>query len=560
MHALSFLLFKIFYFLEPIFKPKLFALIKEGLITKKQIRADIVAGVVVGIVALPLAIAFAIASGLSPEKGIVTSIVAGIAVAFFGGSRVQIGGPTGTFIVIMTSVVMQFGYDGVVTCTLLAGLFLIMFGLLRLGALLKFIPQPLIIGFTSGVAVIIFSTQVKDALGLTLAGSPITFLEKWNGYIDAIPTANLWAIGVTVTTIIVAIVANIISKKINGLFVSIVLMTAVVAIFKLPVTTIETMYGEIPSVLSFSIPNIDFANIGLYIAPALTIALTGAIESLLSAVVTDGMIGSKHRSNTELIGQGIANLLTPLFGGIPATGAIARSATNVKNGGRTPLSGIAHSLTLLLIVLVFGGLAKLIPMATLAGVLIIVSYNMSEWRIFRSILKGAYFDIIILLSTFFITVLVEVTLAIEVGVILSALLFMKRMADCGTTIEDKDDTDRISDYAGVPKEIGIYEISGPFFFASAKNYCNMLLIMGVKYKVLIIRMRYVPFIDNTALLNLQDVVKTLRGRGIEIYLSGVHKGVKNTIEKRDIDLVHHVTIFSDFDDALKNAKEFINAR
>lgn len=546
--------------MEPIFRPKLYALIKEGLITKKQIGADIAAGVVVGIVALPLAIAFAIASGLSPEKGIVTSIVAGIAVALFGGSRVQIGGPTGTFIVIMTAVVSQFGYDGVVTCTLLAGVFLIFFGLLKLGALLKFIPQPLIVGFTSGVAVIIFSTQVKDALGLTLTGAPVTFVEKWHGYLDALPTANFWAIGVTIVTIIVALVSNKISKKVNGLFVSIVLMTTAVALFELPVTTIESLYGEIPRGLSFTIPTIDIANIGMYIAPALTIALTGAIESLLSAVVTDGMIGSKHRSNTELIGQGIANLLTPLFGGIPATGAIARSATNVKNGGRTPISGIAHSLTLLLIVLVFGSLAKLIPMATLAGVLILVSYNMSEWRIFKSILKGSYFDILILLTTFFITVLVEVTLAIEVGVILSALLFMKRMADCGTTIEDREDTDRISDYHDVPSEIGIYEISGPFFFASAKNYCNMLLMMGVKYKVLIIRMRYVPFIDNTALLNLEDVVKTLRGRGIEIYLSGVSTRVRNTIEKNDVELASHVTIFSEFDAALKSAKQLIDVK
>lgn len=544
--------------MEPIFRPKLFALIKEGLITKKQISADIVAGVVVGIVALPLAIAFSIASGLSPERGIVTSIIAGIAVALFGGSRVQIGGPTGTFIVIMTTIVSQFGYEGVVTCTLLAGIFLIIFGLLKLGALLKFIPQPLIIGFTSGIAVIIFSTQIKDALGLTLeSGTQLTFIQKWDSYIDALPTMNLWALGVTITTMVIAIIANKFVKKINGLFISIVIMTAAVAIFKLPVTTIETLYGEIPRGLSFSLPSIDWANIGLYLAPALTLALTGAIESLLSAVVTDGMIGSQHRSNTELIGQGISNLLTPLFGGIPATGAIARSATNVKNGGRTPIAGIAHSLTLLLIVLVFGGLAKLIPMSCLAGVLIIVAYNMSEWRIFKSILKGAYFDIIILLTTFIITVLVEVTLAIEVGVILSALLFMKRMADCGTIIEDKEDNDHIADYKGVPEEIGIYEISGPFFFASAKNYCNMLLMMGVKYKILIIRMRYVPFIDNTALLNLEDVVKTLRKRGVIIYLSGVHKDVKTVILKDDIELANHVTIFADFNEALEQANREI---
>ena len=545
--------------MEPIFRPKLYALIKDGLISKKQIKADILSGVVVGVVALPLAIAFAIASGLSPERGIVTSIVAGIAVALFGGSRVQIGGPTGTFIVIMTAIVSQFGYDGVVTCTILAGIFLMIFGFLRLGALLKFIPQPLIIGFTSGVAVIIFSTQIKDAFGLTLAKSsgPLSFIEKWGTYIDAFPTANIWAICIAVATIIITFSATKLFKKINGLFLSIVLMTSIVAIFKIPVTTIETLYGEIPNTLSFSIPSIDWANIGLYLAPALTLALTGAIESLLSAVVTDGMISSKHRSNTELIGQGIANVLTPLFGGIPATGAIARSATNVNNGGRTPISAIAHSLTLLLIVLVFGDLAKLIPMSCLAGVLIVVSYNMSGWRIFRSILKGAYFDIIILLSTFFITILVEVTLAIEVGVILSALLFMKRMADCGTVLEDKEDTDRIADYHDVPEQIGIYEISGPFFFASAKNYCNVLEQMGVKYDLLIIRMRYVPFIDNTALLNMEDVVTRLRKKGVEIYLSGVHKGVEKSIMKRDIELSNNVTIYTNFKEALADAREFV---
>ena len=545
--------------LEPIFRPKLYALVKEGLISKKQIKADIMSGIVVGIVALPLAIAFAIASGLSPEKGIVTSIIAGIAIAFFGGSRVQIGGPTGTFIVIMTAIVSQFGYDGVVTCTILSGIFLMLFGFLRLGALLKFIPQPLIIGFTSGIAVIIFSTQIKDALGLTLAESSeiLSFTQKWGTYIAAFPTANIWAIVITVLTIVISLTSHMIFKKLNGLFLSIVLMTSAVAIFKIPVTTIESLYGEIPNVLSFSIPSIDWANIGLYLAPALTLALTGSIESLLSAVVTDGMIGSKHRSNTELIGQGIANILTPLFGGIPATGAIARSATNVNNGGRTPISAISHSLTLLLIVLFFGDLAKLIPMSCLAGVLIVVSYNMSQWRIFRSILKGAYFDIIILLSTFFITILVEVTLAIEVGIVLSALLFMKRMADCGTVIEDKEDSDRITDYHDVPEEIGIYEISGPFFFASAKNYCNVLHQMGIKYDILIIRMRYVPFIDNTALLNMEDVIKTLRKQGVEIYLSGVNKEVRNTIMKKDIEISSNVTIYSNFSEALREAKAFI---
>lgn len=545
---------------EPIFKPKFFTLIKNKGITKDQIRNDIVAGIVVGIVALPLAIAFAIASGLSPEKGIVTSIVAGVLVALLGGSRVQIGGPTGTFIVIMGAIVSQFGYDGVVTCTLLAGIFLILFGVLRLGALLKFIPQPLIIGFTSGVAVIIFSTQIKDAFGLTMDAAPADFIEKWKCYFAAMPTTNFWALGITLVTIIIGVLANKYIKKINGLFLAIVIMTAVVAIFDIPVNTIEKLYGEIPRGLSLTMPNIDFANIHLYLSPALTIALTGAIESLLSAVVTDGMISTKHRSNTELIGQGIANMVVPFFWGIPSTGAIARSATNVKNGGRTPIAGIAHSITLLLIVLVFGSLAKLIPMATLAGVLIVVSYNMSEWRIFKSILKGSYFDILILLSTFFITVLVEVTLAIEVGVVLAALLFMKRMADCGTTIENGGDYSEMTEYKELPDDIGVYEISGPFFFASAKNYCNTLLMMGVKYKVLILRMRHVPFVDNTALTNLDDVVTGLRKQGVTIFLSGVHKDVQSTLYKDDHELVKHVQIFNDFDEAVKMAKASIASK
>jgi len=459
--------------MENIFYPKFFSLRKKGLLWN-QWSTDVFAGIIVGIVALPLAIAFAVASGVSPEKGLVTAVIAGFIISFLGGSRVQIGGPTGAFIVIVYGIIQQYGLGGLMISTILAGIFLLVFGLLRLGSLLKFIPHPLIVGFTSGIAVVIFTTQMNDAFGFAIESMPSEFLAKWNTYFHSLSALNPWAIGLTITTILITVLSKKITTKIPGSFIAIILITLFVQLLDVPVSTIETLFGPISGKFTLEFPSINLSDIPYYFAPALTIALLGGIESLLSAVVSDGMISSTHRSNTELIAQGIANIVTPLFGGIPATGAIARTVTNIKNGGRTPISGIVHALTLLLIMIFFGKWAKLIPMPCLAGILIVVAYNMSEWRSFRSILKGSVFDIIILLTTFFLTILVDLTVAIEVGVILSALLFMKRMSDMGLNLPEDVDNDLMDKYEKLPKQISVYEISGPLFFGSAKSYTEII--------------------------------------------------------------------------------------
>jgi SulP family sulfate permease len=543
--------------MNDIFYPKLFTILKNGY-TRKQFTSDLLAGIVVGIVALPLAIAFAVASGVSPDKGLITAVVAGILVSVLGGSRVQIAGPTGAFIVIVFSILSQYGFDGLLISTILAGLLLIIFGLLKLGTLLKYFPHPLIVGFTSGIAVVIFSTQIKDALGMEIEKVPAGFIAKWGTYFDNLSTINLYAIVITVVTMLLVIYTKHFIKKVPGSIIAIILGTAAVQIFKLPVSTIETFFGDIPNTFHLEFPKIDFEKLGYYFQPALTIALLGAIESLLSAVVSDGMIGGNHRSNTELIGQGIANVVVPFFGGIPATGAIARTATNVKNGGRTPVAGIIHAITLLLIMLFFGRWVKLIPMASLAGILITVAYNMSEWRTFRSILKGSVFDILVLLTTFFLTVLVDLTVAIEVGVVLSAILFMKRMADMGKSIPTRIDSDVIEDYSKVAKGIGIYEISGPLFFASAKEYCEVLKSVGFENKLMIIRMRHVPFVDATGLHNFKGALKILKDSGTKIVLSGVNDTVCEDLKKSGIhEMVGKDNIFPSFDLALAAASEMV---
>ena len=542
-----------------IFKPKLFTLLKDG-ISKEQIISDILAGIIVGIVALPLAIAFAVASGVSPEKGIITAIIAGLIISTFGGSRVQIGGPTGAFIIIVFGIVQQYGIDGLIISTIMSGIFLILFGVLRLGALLKYFPHPLIVGFTSGIALVIFSTQIKDALGLPIDKVPSDFLEKWSMYYHHMSDVNIYAILVTFVTILISIYSKHLTTKIPGSFLAIILLSIVVQVFDLPVTTIESFFGTISNEISFSIPTFDFSNLSHYIAPALIIALLGSIESLLSAVVADGMIGGHHRSNTELIAQGFANIVTPFFGGIPATGAIARTATNVKNGGRTPIAGIVHSLVLFLIMMFFINYAKLIPMSVLAGILIVIAYNMSEWRSFISILKASPFDSIVLLSTFFLTVLVDLTMAIEVGVVLSSLLFMKRMADINTDFlnEDNEEKDEINDYSNFSDKISVYEIGGPLFFASAKQYAQTLSSIGCTSKVLIIRMRYVPFIDSTALHNLQETIKSLRELGVIVMMSGTNNEVFKDLKAYGIiTLIGEENVFKQFKDAVSSAKQLI---
>jgi len=542
-----------------LFKPKSLTLLRSG-ISKEQFIKDILSGIVVGIVALPLAIAFAVASGVSPEKGIITAIIAGFIISLLGGSRVQIGGPTGAFIVIVYGIVEQYGVQGLMISTILAGVILVVFGLLKLGVLLKYFPHPLIVGFTSGIALVIFSTQVKDALGLPIEKVPSEFIEKWIVYAQNIHQIDLTTVLITLATILITIFSKKITAKIPGSFLSIIAITFIVQFFDLQVATIETFFGDIPNKIGIVTPTFHWADLQNYLAPAVTIALLGGIESLLSAVVADGMISGKHRSNTELIAQGIANIVTPFFGGIPATGAIARTATNVKNGGRTPIAGITHAVTLLFIMLFLGQWAKLIPMSCLAGILIVVAYNMSEWRSFKSILTASRFDSIVLITTFLLTVFVDLTIAIEIGVVMSALLFMKRMSDFSEKrLNNIVDTDLIDDYSSLPKDIAIYEISGPLFFASAKRYSEVIEELGIKHKVLIIRMRHVAFIDQTGLHNLKETIKTLLHRKVKVILSGVNAEVLADFNKNKItSLIGETNIFDSFDKALSCAKKSLS--
>ncbi|MBD3791489.1 MAG: STAS domain-containing protein [Campylobacterales bacterium] len=545
--------------MSTIFNPKLFTMLKGG-ISKEQIYSDVIAGTIVGIVALPLAIAFAVASGVSPEKGIITAVIAGIIISALGGSKVQIGGPTGAFIVIVFAIVEQYGIDGLLISTVMAGIILIFFGLFKLGNLLRYFPEPLIVGFTSGIALVIFSTQIKDALGLNIDNVPSEFFEKWTTYFHHIHEVNIYALAITAATILITVYFKYINKKIPGSFVAIILLTLLVQIFDLPVTTIGTFFSSISSEITFIIPDFKLSDLGTYLVPALTIAILGGVESLLSAVVADGMIGGKHRSNTELIAQGIANITTPFFGGIPATGAIARTATNVKNGGRTPIAGIVHALVLLLIMLFFINYAKLIPMSILAGILIVVSFNMSEYRSFISILKGSPYDYIILLTTFILTVLVDLTFAIEVGIVLASLLFMHRMANIdGNNMIKSDNEDDIENYETLPKGISVYEIGGPVFFASAKQYAQQLQTIGIQSQVLIIRMRYVSFIDSTALHNFKETIKLLRESGISVLTSGTNDDVFKELKHHGVvELIEESNMHKTYQRAVAQARELLS--
>ena len=551
------------------FRPKLFTALKNY--SKELFMADLMAGIIVGIVALPLAIAFGIASGVSPEKGIITAIIAGFIISMLGGSKVQIGGPTGAFIVIIYGIIQQYGEAGLIVATLMAGVILILLGIFKLGAVIKFIPYPIIVGFTSGIAVTIFTTQIADIFGLNFGGEkvPGDFVGKWMIYFQHFDTINWWNTIVSIVSIAIIAITPKFSKKIPGSLIAIIVVTVAVYLMKTyaGINCIDTIgdrfsiKAELPDAV---MPSLNWEAIQDLFPVAITIAVLGAIESLLSATVADGVIGDKHDSNTELIAQGAANLITPLFGGIPATGAIARTATNVKNGGRTPIAGITHAVVLLLIMLFFGKWASLIPMSCLAGILIVVSYNMSEWRSFRSILRASMSDVVILLVTFFLTVLVDLTVAIEIGVVLAALLFMKRMADnapkeiIGAT---NMDSDVLENYKNLPKGLGIYEISGPFFFGSAKTYCETIRNLGVNYDVLIIRMRHVPFVDSTGLKNLRETILQLKNEGTYIVLSGVSESVKKDLLKGGIgELVGVENIYPKFDLALQAAKEKIEEK
>ncbi len=513
---------------------------------KEKFMADLMAGLIVGIVALPLAIAFGIASGVSPSQGILTAIIGGFLVSALGGSRVQIGGPTGAFIVIIYGIVSnpQLGLSGLMIATMLAGVFLIVLGVCRLGTIIKFIPYPIVVGFTSGIAVTIFTTQIKDLLGLNITESiPADFVSKWIIYFRHITTIDWLTALIGVLSILIIALTPKVSKKVPGSLVAIIVMTVGVyflnAHTSMHVTTIGDQFGEIKaSIPELQMPAITWEGIKSLLPTAMVIAVLGAIESLLSATVADGVCGDHHNSNQELIGQGVANLCTPLFGGIPCTGAIARTMTNINNGGRTPVAGLIHALVLLVIFLVLMPLAAYIPMACLAGVLVIVSYNMSGWRTFIQLFKNPKSDVIVLMMTFLLTVIFDLTIAIEVGLLVACLLFMKRMAEStqikviADEIDPNDETDaEVHEEAlTIPKGVEVYEINGPYFFGIANRFEELMAELDNHPKVRIIRMRRVPFIDSTGIHNLQNLCEMSHREGTHIVLSGVTPNVYSVLE------------------------------
>ena len=518
------------------YKPKLISLLddKESGFSKEQFLKDLIAGIIVAIIALPLSIALGISSGVSPEKGLITAIIAGFIISLLGGSRVQIGGPTGAFVVIVFGIIQNHGVDGLIIATFMAGIILVLFGLLRFGSLIKYIPYPITVGFTSGIAVTLFSTQVKDFLGLSMTKTPSEFIPKWEAYISHMNTTNLYTLAIGLLALIILIFWPKINKKIPGSLIALIVTTLVVFIFNLPVATIGSQFGKISSNIPMPhIPNLNLNTLKALIGPAFTIALLGGIESLLSAVVSDGMIGDKHNSNAELIAQGIANMGSSLFGGIPATGAIARTAANVKNGGRTPISGIVHSITLLLIMLVFMPLAKFIPLTTLSAILIIVSYNMSEWRTFKAILKAPKSDIAILLTTFFLTVLFDLVIAIGIGMVVSMCLFMRRVA---TSIEvnelnesdcsDKSNIDTDMENLKVGENVLVYDIRGHLFFGAVDTFMNTMKEINDDAKVLVLRMRHTKTLDVTGYKQIKNIALRCKSRNMTLIISELQEQPK----------------------------------
>ena len=549
---------------------KLFSCLKTY--DKKTFMSDLMAGIIVGIVALPLAIAFGIASGVTPEKGIITAIVAGLVISLFGGSKVQIGGPTGAFIIIIYGIIQKYGFEGLTIATLMAGLFLVLFGLLRLGTIIKYIPYPIVVGFTSGIAVTIFTTQIKDLFGLTLPSNPSDFIEKWGVYLQNFNTIDPWCALIGVASVVVIAVTPRFSKKIPGSLIAIILMTIVALLLKnfagvLSIETIGDRFSISNELPAAQVPDMNWETIKSLVSPAITIAILGSIESLLSATVADGVIGDNHDSNPELVAQGLANIASPLFGGIPATGAIARTMTNINNGGKTPVAGIIHAVVLLLIFLFLMPLAKYIPMACLAGVLVVVSYGMCGWRSFLELMKNPKSDVTVLLITFFLTIIFDLTIAIEVGLIIACLLFMKRMSE---TTDIKAITEEIDlnqdaefstgnlDHLIIPQGVEVYEINGPYFFGAGNKFEEIMASFGDRPKVRIIRMRKVPFVDSTGIHNLTNLCEMSKKEGIQIVLSGVREKVNGQLEHAGFyHLIGEENICSHINLALKRANEII---
>ncbi len=548
------------------FRPQLWDSLKSY--NRAKFLADLTSGIIVGIVALPLSIALGIASGVSPERGLITAVMGGFFISLLGGSRVQIAGPTGAFIVVLYGIVQEFGLDGLLIATFMAGIMMMMLGWLKIGSLIQYMPYPIIIGFTSGIAVIILFSQVKDFFGLEGGAVPADFIDKLIYYSEHITSVNYYALGIAVFTILLSVYGGKIIPKVPGSLLAIVASVLMVMFFKLPVETIGSRFGEISaSFPSPSLPRIDFHSIRILLLPAFSIAMLGSIESLLSAMVADGATGYKHRPNTELIANGVANIITPFFGGIPACGAVARTMTNVRNGGITPVSGIVHSIFVLLVMLFLGKWAKLIPMPALAGILFVVAYNMSEWRSFKGMFSNTKSDISVLLTTFFLTVLVDISIAIQFGLVLAAFLFVKRVSETsGIHVLDSSGEDESgylsedskAEVLDIPAGVEVFQINGPFFFGVANRFEEAEKQLGNKPTIRIIRMRLVPFIDSTGLKNLEIFLKKSRKSNVQVIFSGLAAAPYQTLKKNGIiDMVGQENVCANIQDALQRAGKLL---
>ena len=540
------------------FIPKLITCLRDY--TKEQFIKDFISGIIVAIIALPLAIALAIASGVSPEKGLYTAIIGGFIVSLLGGSRVQIGGPTGAFVVIVYGIVQKYGVEGLTYATIMAGIFLVIMGFLKFGSLIKFIPSSITTGFTSGIAIVILSTQVKDFFGLQMKSVPSEFVSKIVAYFNNFNTINYQSLFIAVLTLMIIILWPRVSKKVPGTLIAIIIATIVTIVFNLDVNTIGKQFTNLPSSLpKFSLPNFSFKMVNDLMLPALTIAILGSVESLLSAVVADGMIGASHRSNMELVAQGIANVFSGAFGGIPVTGAIARTAANVKNGGRTPVAGIVHALSLLLIMLLFMPYVKLVPMASLAAVLVIVAYNMGEWEVFKAILKSPKSDYFVFIVTFILTIFLDLVVAIGVGMVLASFLFMRKMAELTEVkyiLDDEEDKDASEFIVNVkmPEHISIYEISGPFFFGAANKFVSAMRDMGEPTKILIVKMSKVPFMDATAYHSIEMLHDICTKHDTKLIILKIQEQPLRMLKKYGfVDILGEKNFCDTVDEAIKRA-------
>ncbi|MGN0164603.1 MAG: SulP family inorganic anion transporter [Lachnospiraceae bacterium] len=549
-------------------KPKLLSVLKHY--NRQQFVKDIISGVIVAIIALPLSIALAIASGVSPEKGIHTAIIAGFLISLLGGSRVQIGGPTAAFVVIIVGIVGEYGLDGLILATIMAGIILVIMGLLRLGTLIKFIPSTITVGFTAGIAVTLFTQQLKDFCGLEIENVPSDFIDKVISYGKHIDTINFQALGIGCLALVIMIAWTFVTDKIPGSLVAIIVTTVIVQVAGLDVNTIGSVYGELSSKFPIpSMPKVTFAMVRELISPAFTIAILAAIESLLSCVVSDGMIGSRHRSNMELVAQGVGNIASGLFGGIPATGAIARTAANVKNGGRTPVAGMVHAIVLALIMLLLMPYAALIPMTTLAAVLIIVAYNMSGWREFVKMFKAPKSDIFVLVTTFILTVCFDLVVAIEIGMVMAALLFLNRMAnvtdvrkwiDYDDNFDENADPDSIS-LRKLPEKTVVYEVTGPMFFGAVDKFMDMVAESRKSNYVMVIRMRAVPALDVSAYKTMENVYYQCEKNNINLILSHVNEQPMSVFKKEGLyDKIGGDNFQPHINDALARAEEVVKER